>query len=434
MKINSIIPYLKIIKINIAIICFLLISDLNGVMESLIGIGQLLSPLILISSIINLILVYVHKKHFLFNKSILIILSFYTFYFFFSGIVRISNYDKLFYGIPFSSLFMGYFTSVIIISAVYFSTLVLIKEGQVNLAFNIIIFALIFSTATVIFTDVSGIGNFTQGKEDLDNTRASGFFANPNEAGLVANFCFVFIIFFFIENIGSKKLLILLMAASVYASFRSFSKTSMVISAILLVYFIYYLYNYYLKNKKVLKVIITTIIVASLALIIFAINNLDELTKDWDSNQRIRIEAFTLLLTQGELETETDTERGDAFKFGINIIKESPFIGKGYGYLQYGIISNNQGVHNTYLMVFGESGIIGFLLFIYIFIQLSGFILFYQEKKSIIFLFTSVIIIILINCMTSHNVLLFRPINVVLAVLAALTGISGKKVNQMAKL
>lgn len=421
MNLNKKIPYLRIINLNFGAICFILLSDLNGVFESLIGISQLLSPIILLCCLINLFLLSLEKKYFIFNKQIILILSFYSFYFFFSGFIRMLNYNKLFYGIPFYTLFTGYFSSILIISGIYFSIIFLIKNNRKQFVFNIILVALVFSTATVLLTDISGIGNFTQSSNDLDNSRASGFFTNPNEAGLVANLCLIFLIFFFIENKKYKLLIVLLIFASIYASFRSFSKTSMLFSVLLLSYFFYFLYRYQLKEMRTLKIGVTLFISTIVLLSIYAVNNLDELTKDWDSNQKIRIEAFILIITKGELASTTDIERSEAFNTGLRMIKESPFVGKGYGYLQHGIISNNQGVHNTYLTIFGESGIVGILLFLIIFFNLFNYVLVNFSNKTEVFLFSSIIVLILVNCMTSHNILLFRPINVCFAFLASLT-------------
>jgi hypothetical protein len=421
LNLNKKIPYSKIINLNFGIICFILLSDLNGVFEALIGISQLLSPIILLCCCINLFLLSIEKKYFIFNKQIILILSFYTFYFFFSGFIRILNYNKLFYGIPFYTLFTGYFSSILIISGIYFSIIFLIKNNRKQFVFNVIVIALVFSTATVLFTDISGVGNFTQSSDDLDNSRASGFFTNPNEAGLVANLCLIFLIFFFIDNTKNKLLIILLISASLYASFRSFSKTSMLFSVLLSGYFFYFLYRYQLNKRKSLKIVVTLFISAIVFLSIYAVNNLDELTKDWDSNQKIRIEAFILIITKGELASTTDTERSEAFTTGLRMIKESPFVGKGYGYLQYGIISDNQGVHNLYLTIFGESGIVGIILFLSIFISLFIHVLANFNNKTEVFLFCSIIALILVNCMASHNLLLFRPINVSFALLAALT-------------
>ena len=421
MSLDFKIPYLKIIKVNVGVVCFILISDLNGVFEALIGISQLLSPLILFLSLTNLSLVIIHNKYFIFNKVFIFIIIFYSFYFIFSGIIRLLNYNNLSYGIPFYTLFTSYFSSVLIISAIYFSIVFLIKNNQIQFIYNNVLLALVFSTATVIYTDLFGVGNFAQIEENLDNSRASGFFGNPNEAGFIANLCLIFLMFFFIENKKNKFLIILFMIGSLYASFRSFSKISMLFSVLLVGYFFFFMYKHQLKKRIFLKLGVTMILSILVLLSTYAINNIDELTKDWDSNQKLRIEAVTLLLTKGDLESTSDSERAEGFNTGLRMIKENLLVGKGYGYLQFGIISNKQGVHNTYIMIFGESGIIGFLLFILIFISLFIFLWEIRNHKSLFFLICSIVSLILLNCLSSHSILTFRPIIVCFSLLSALT-------------
>ena len=80
-----------------------------------------------------------------------------------------------------------------------------------------------------------------------------------------------------------------------------------------------------------------------------------------------RLELLTGLL-DNKLDTETasDDNRTETWEMYYDDILDAPLIGKGYKYFsgQSNEIKYTIGVHNTYLRIIGESGIIPFLLFI----------------------------------------------------------------------
>ena len=61
---------------------------------------------------------------------------------------------------------------------------------------------------------------------------------------------------------------------------------------------------------------------------------------------------------------EDDSRTATWSRFYDNVL-DSPFLGNGYGSFQ-GDGINHVGVHNTYLLIIGESGIIPFIVFIFI--------------------------------------------------------------------
>lgn len=116
-----------------------------------------------------------------------------------------------------------------------------------------------------------------------------------------------------------------------------------------------------------------------------------------------RLELLTGLL-DNKLDTETasDDNRTETWEMYYDDILDAPLIGKGYKYFsgQTNEIKYTIGVHNTYLRIIGEAGIIPFLLFIGIY----AYIFF----KSLTFFKSKIYLMLLTICisgllLTLHN-------------------------------
>ena len=88
-----------------------------------------------------------------------------------------------------------------------------------------------------------------------------------------------------------------------------------------------------------------------------------------------RFEALRSIFSSGEIKTKTITTepRNETWALYTDIILDKLFFGNGYGALQgrgAGAMDIKVGVHNTYLMVLGESGIIPFLIIVILYLSL----------------------------------------------------------------
>lgn len=82
-------------------------------------------------------------------------------------------------------------------------------------------------------------------------------------------------------------------------------------------------------------------------------------------------------------------------------LMEKPFFGNGYqSFLGYGVVNSQWGVHNTYLLIWGESGIIPLAIFLLFLYKLTKFSL-KSFKSSPHFLF--IILSLSLFFMTNHN-------------------------------
>ena len=202
-------------------------------------------------------------------------------------------------------------------------------------ALSIIVNALIFPTANADFNPTYG--------------RFSGFYLNPNYAGAV---CIIgYAISFSMKN---KWLRIIGQLTFTLAGILTFSRTFIVIWLVLSAIAIY-------QNKRNL---VAPVIGALVLIFVFAFSGKLTLNKD-------RFKALSSIFMKGPVESSTITHDGRAATWGIytGMIMDKPLFGNGFNKLRsrdYG----GPGVHNSYLMILGEAGIIPFLIFIGIYIHL----------------------------------------------------------------
>ncbi|HLV14702.1 MAG TPA: O-antigen ligase family protein [Xanthomarina sp.] len=186
--------------------------------------------------------------------------------------------------------------------------------------------------------------------------RYGGFYINPNDAGLV---CLIaFSLTFYVEHIVLKLFLqLLLVTAGIMTLSRYFILILILVNLIAVI-----------SHKKNSLGLITGTIGIVVVLTLSSLFNLNT----------TRFVAFKSVFGNEEIETRTISEgsRSETWALYKDVILKNPVSGIGYKALHGEQISNysnvkvNVGVHNTYLMAIGESGIITFLLFILIYISL----------------------------------------------------------------
>lgn len=242
--------------------------------------------------------------------------------------------------------------------------------------FSILINAFIFPTANIKFTENYG--------------RFSGFYLNPNFAGII---CIVGIALSYkIKSqwlrIGGQLLLTL-------AGLLTFSRTFLVIWILLNIFAIY-------RDRKNL----TTPLFGFVALIlIFTFSS--KLTLNTS-----RFEALESIFSDGPTKTEALEEDSRTATWAIyyDRIAERPILGHGFMEFQKKY-NGHPGVHNSYLMIIGESGFIPFLIlvFLYLYILLRALKNFKSHPEYFF------LIVVLMLAMSTGHQYFFNYYNVLLA-------------------
>ena len=155
-------------------------------------------------------------------------------------------------------------------------------------------------------------------------------------------------------------------------------------------------------------------------LIFIGIQNFNNYFDSLDTSQQKRI-TNTLAIASGTIDNNTTSKRSELFKHGIKKISARPLFGYGTGaFHQFKDGPYELGIHNTFLVIFGESGIIPFALFLTVLFSLLIKGYFHKDYK-IAFFITAIVLIFSINLYgTSHNSIVDRPSNILLGIFFAL--------------
>jgi hypothetical protein len=214
--------------------------------------------------------------------------------------------------------------------------------------------------------------------------RYSGFYLNPNFAGLI---CIIgYSLSLSIDNIKLRLLGQLLFSI---AGLVTFSRT------FLLLWVLISLVSLAISYKNAYKIVIG-VVLFSLFL---------SFGDEFDFNTR-RLEAFSTIL-DGQISDEMlEDSRTQTWALYYDKVLNKPFFGNGYLSMSgktYGIGENSysiQGVHNTFLMILGESGIFVFLYFTAIYggFVVTGIRIFNNEPLILLVSFS-----LFLYMLTSHN-------------------------------
>lgn len=219
---------------------------------------------------------------------------------------------------------------------------------------------------------------FPQMSENIG--RAAGFYLNANMAGATC-----ILGYGFSYGIKEKTLRVIGQMVFTLGGILTFSRTFIVIWLFL------NLIAIYRSKKNMLAPVIG--VVALLLIFTFA----EELTLD-----KQRFSAFQSLLERGDnrsAQTLQEGSRDETWAQYYDLVMEKPWIGHGFMSFQRRV-NNKSGVHNTYLMLLGESGFIPFLLHLGIYISMLIWSLALFKSKPE---YTNLTLAIMLYMMASHT-------------------------------
>ncbi|WP_418513075.1 O-antigen ligase family protein [Corallibacter sp.] len=182
--------------------------------------------------------------------------------------------------------------------------------------------------------------------------RYSGFYINPNKAGFICLFGFAISYI-----INSYKLRLVIQFAFIICGIFTLSRS-----------FILMLVLINLASLFADKRNIQTFVVGSAAMTVILTASTLQLNKE-------RFSALNSIFSSNEeVDTQTITEgsRDETWAMYSNVIFNNAIIGAGYKAMRgdSGLAGVEYGVHNTFLMVLGEAGILAFLLIVIIYLAL----------------------------------------------------------------
>ncbi|ERM80690.1 hypothetical protein P872_21540 [Rhodonellum psychrophilum GCM71 = DSM 17998] len=384
----------------IILLLVIFIFNVNGIFFALTGNISVISPFILVLLSLVIILLYKNKLLKLSIKIsgmwILLLITYLSI-----GLISLILFQ--YYGEKVMLSIRDVITTIIILISFSGGIYYLIfqyGERKILLLFSLILFS---SALSIILLKFFGLDYIFNPKSYF--YRQSGFFGNPNEAGRLCAFSILFILFF-LSNFKNGKFIQILffffLIIITYASIVTFSKASIICSIIL--YFLIFITT---VRKNIPTYLFISII--SFGAFIYISTNLDI---NFDRGQLKRLEGVGQLFS-GDINQESTTDRTSYAKIGWNYIADYPIGGIGLGNFK-SLPYINSAVHNTFFVFWGESGIIPFILYLYLIASFfyNG-IKFYFKFKSptLTFLNIGFGVIILIYSFSTSNLFEDRVFN-----------------------
>ncbi|WP_262030988.1 O-antigen ligase family protein [Microvirga sp. Mcv34] len=395
--------------------------NLNAVAAMFIGEAEMLSPLALALTLI-LVVQYARLRHLSF-----IYMLFATTMLSYLVMGSVPRMETILIDPYYIRL---YFVTFLLVSALYFW---LVSLDEPRLVSVLVVFkyltliacvGTIFSSTLQHYQAVSAADAIYGGPGD-EMERASGIFENPNQAATAALYCLVLVVALPARSFVWRSAQVLI---AVIALVMTFSKAAMLGGLVLAAAFV-------LTRRSLSTMLLFSVAAASGIIGLWFVYEHDLFRLSWDQRERL---ADVFNLVGGEVSARTTTGRTVLVDFGLQKIKHVFPWGAGLGEfhaMEGGIrkvlngLETNRwlGIHNTFLTILGESGLIPFLIFM-------GFLIWpviaarHSKYRGIVFGFTMTLII---QMTAGHDVLLLRFTDAIVAItLAVATFAAREKVAQ----
>lgn len=412
---------MKLVLYSFTFIAAICVMNLNGVGVLMLGVGQLFSPFLLLFCCLGYFWSFKYRpKLSVYIGVYILALSIYVFVGLFASVWHGNERINLS-----ATIFFVYFTALFVILSVYLHVKML-GEKYEDYMLNTILILIIAGSSFIPFSDLIN----TSGQLVTTSGRGTGVFANPNEAGMVAATGFAAAM---AANIN-PMLKRLAMAHLAFMVILTFSKTSLAL--VILLYFA----HMGLKRNigKSFGYIMFFAVVGYGSLVTFQ----DDIVGMFDPKQGARIgQVIGLITGEGDYdEDELTSGRSELWEIGERKIAAHPIIGNGLGELhsmreaRASVNSGKgQGVHNTYLLKIGDSGILAITSFVgFIIFSILSCYRYRLESPNVRFAFMY-FIVFAINAVSSHGMELLRFHNFFLGACLAFLGIASAKARAKAK-
>lgn len=348
-----------LIKVSFIALSVIVFCNMNAMLAMIFGVKSILTPIIMLLTLVLIFRSIFYntsmRSHLILNYTVLFILA-YIFIAFFSIVVFPENLH------PNSSLiklFRNYFSSILVISGFYFGCIYVLDKLGIGMLLKMLLILFVFTCCFTSFLAVKSAGELlSEAGSGLESERHAGLFGNPNEAGNFGAFCLVIVLASSLYFKKNKLFIFLLSSLAFYSIFVSFSKAAILVGVLVIVFFILFnlknIFSIGKTNRKLFALALSAFMV-SCVLIVFNWNNI---FNSFSQGQQKRALSFFLLI-QGEVSKKTTSDRTIVFAQGWELIKKSPVIGNGFGsFHRFAKGELKLGVHNTFLLLQGEGGIL----------------------------------------------------------------------------
>ena len=375
------------------------VSGLNEYLSYVIDQKEALSIFILLISIGVLLSVYSIGIKFPFSGPVK---TFFTVFLLFLGLAGFSSIlnlenDYFFWG------FRYYLPSLLIYVSSVMGFLFMLRYSTLKLLIGLLRVAFLVNTFTVVVSYLFGFDFLVPIGE-----RASGINLNANSAGYIGALALTLELFRLSIKRSLWQYFVILVV--LFGIFITFSKSAFIMALGIQLLYMYRLLKSSGRFANLHQLLGLFVLVA---IAVFQVqNSMSSLSID----QRNRILQVGMLL-KGDLNTQSTTNRSDLAILGWEKITEGPFIGHGFQTMTR-LGDKVAGVHNQYMLLWGEGGIVAFLAYVYLLFQ-------YLKKARSLpgayrFLVSGILFCIAFYSVSNHNMYSSKSLMIVLAFLAVL--------------
>lgn len=239
--------------------------------------------------------------------------------------------------------------------------------------------------------------------------RAMGFFDNPNETATMALYWIVLVV---TTGSSAKLTTILKLALALFTLLITFSKSGYLL--------LFVLGLTYLALRRLYGVAL--VMLASAIVLIPLIGTIVQSSLDLTVEQQLRIDQFANIFA-GDIDDNTTTGRLSLWSLGLQRIGETFPFGGGLGSFHrmdggYTDLAGDWlGVHNVFLMILGESGLVPLLAFVFFLFVLGKHGVDSSRWMTAVGLF----IILIGDMLVGHGTLILRLNNLMLVLLMVMS-------------
>ncbi len=375
-------------------LAIIIIFNLNGMLFMLLGVLQLMTPILILC--IAVLTLNLYPKFMKGMGQVGKIYACVIFAYIFVGFAALINSGaelKLTY-------IVANVISVITVICIAAFTYTYLVENNKSFV-NPIFYMVLLSTSSI---PLSPILLTIYKVPPAEIARGFGFFANPNEGGILSVIGLGLLIAARIPGYLKVIFYFMLLANCVL----TFSKSAMLLFG--LVSMVGFLTSDFKVKFRYSFVIIGAFVIAAYSAPIFY-NNLE-------SVQKRRIDQVLAIAVEGEINADTTSSRSELWEIGLVKINDHVLLGNGLGQLHHmkgGVASLgvDQGVHNVFLMLWGEAGLfvlMGFIFFCLAYLFNWVTMLKVMPKEILTITLVSFVCLFM-DMMSAHNVLNLRMHN-----------------------
>lgn len=383
----------------------LVLLDINEYITTITGIRSAISVLILSISIVLLVKSLNYKIYDYIGKRL-----FRSFMYVYIVLLSLGGVVTLYHN---NSILLferwRYYIPSILLFITFFRVASILKyKNKLNDYFDFLIYILAVGSAFIVVSVLFEYDFLSHKARSID--RAIGLYTNPNRAGAIACIAQVATLFSIMSFSSIRRnTLIVIYFINLLAAVLTFSKTAIIITSLIIIFsFLFTFKNLISIIHNRYKIIRRLIIIIFVGVLFFA-------NAIFSSLSRLQKERLTQVgyFLKGQLNESTTTDRSSLAIYAINKIKENPITGHGIG--TFSFMDIGLGVHNQFLLMLGEAGIIGICVYILFFVKWLIYIRGIKYPPLVYFQRSEFIIFFLIS-FTTHNILSFKPFVVVLGI------------------